>query len=48
MDNLKKDDILEEKELSLGERLKLGGNGRLCRCGKSKKYPHCDGSHTAS
>ncbi|MCX6738456.1 MAG: CDGSH iron-sulfur domain-containing protein [Candidatus Parcubacteria bacterium] len=35
------------KELSLGERLKLGGSGRPCRCGKSKKYPNCDGSHSA-
>ncbi|MCX6735986.1 MAG: CDGSH iron-sulfur domain-containing protein [Candidatus Parcubacteria bacterium] len=37
-----------EKELSLGERLKLGVSGRPCRCGKSKKYPYCDGSHNSS
>ncbi len=48
MDDTKKDDNMEEKKISLGEKLKLGGTGRLCRCGKSKKNPYCDGSHTAS
>jgi len=38
---------IKQKEESLGERLKLEKNGRLCRCGKSKKYPYCDGSHSS-
>ncbi|MFA5830923.1 MAG: CDGSH iron-sulfur domain-containing protein [Candidatus Paceibacterota bacterium] len=36
----------EEKTPTFAERLNLGSNGRQCVCGKSKKHPLCDGSHS--
>lgn len=36
----------EPKEPTFAERLHLGSSGKKCICGKSKKYPFCDGSHS--
>jgi len=34
------------KELSFAERMNLKPEAKQCKCGKSKKYPLCDGSHS--
>jgi len=36
----------EKKEESFAERLKIEPIRKQCVCGKSKKYPLCDGSHS--
>jgi CDGSH-type Zn-finger protein len=36
----------ELKEPSFSERLKIEPIRKKCVCGKSKKYPLCDGSHS--
>ncbi len=38
--------IPEEKELTFAERMKIEPVKKHCICGKSQKYPICDGSHS--
>jgi len=38
----------ENKEPTFAERLKIEPIRKKCVCGKSKKYPLCDGTHNVA
>ena len=38
----------ESEELTFAERLNIQPVRKQCVCGKSKKYPFCDGTHNVA